>query len=279
MIDDTTKIITAHEQVTSNHALIASDVLYSGPRCACDSCGSCGFISKLVRCVVGGIIYENTRIVMMRAIMLLDLENISPNVCASVFNIIQKHKLPYPFRTSGYVSSASLPDHHMELMTRHDMQIVPVYSFRKNSVDIRMVVDVMETLVHEPNIDTYYLVSSDTDFSHLVQKLNKFNKNVYGFGSHNKNKKFSMLFKDYFQIVNVEEKMSATDSTSSSDEIKLYPLRNLYGHISKRLDSDCLINIDNIGMPFQDRDRLEATLRAYPTYFAYDGEMISLFEQ
>ena len=52
----------------------------------------------------------------------------------------------------------------------------------KNSADIHMVVDVLELCHTKPHIDTYALLSGDSDFSPLAAKLKENNKRVIGCG-------------------------------------------------------------------------------------------------
>ncbi len=52
----------------------------------------------------------------------------------------------------------------------------------KNSADIRMVVDVMDLASAKEHIDTFALVTGDSDFSPLVSKLKENNKTVIGCG-------------------------------------------------------------------------------------------------
>jgi uncharacterized protein (TIGR00288 family) len=52
----------------------------------------------------------------------------------------------------------------------------------KNSADIRMVVDALDLCYAKGHVDTFALVSGDSDFSPLVSKLRENNKYVIGFG-------------------------------------------------------------------------------------------------
>ena len=52
----------------------------------------------------------------------------------------------------------------------------------KNSADIRMVVDALDLCYTKPHIDTFVVVSCDSDFSPLVSKLRENNKIVIGVG-------------------------------------------------------------------------------------------------
>jgi uncharacterized protein (TIGR00288 family) len=55
----------------------------------------------------------------------------------------------------------------------------------KNSADIKMVVEAMELSYTKPHIDTFALVSGDSDFSPLVSKLRENNKHIIGLGVKN----------------------------------------------------------------------------------------------
>ena len=55
----------------------------------------------------------------------------------------------------------------------------------KNSADIKMVVEAMELSYTKPHIDTFALVSGDSDFSPLVSKLRENNKHIIGMGVKN----------------------------------------------------------------------------------------------
>lgn len=52
----------------------------------------------------------------------------------------------------------------------------------KNSADIRMVVDALELCYMKGHLDTFALISGDSDFSPLVSKLKENNKRVIGCG-------------------------------------------------------------------------------------------------
>ncbi|MFF0492510.1 NYN domain-containing protein [Nocardia sp. NPDC004068] len=53
----------------------------------------------------------------------------------------------------------------------------------KNAADIRLAVDAMETLIVHADIGVFVLVTGDSDFTPLVQKLREFGKHVIGVGA------------------------------------------------------------------------------------------------
>jgi hypothetical protein len=55
----------------------------------------------------------------------------------------------------------------------------------KNSADIRMVVDALDLCYTKGHVDTFVIVSGDSDFSPLVSKLRENAKNVIGVGVKN----------------------------------------------------------------------------------------------
>jgi len=55
----------------------------------------------------------------------------------------------------------------------------------KNSADIRMVVDALDLCYTKPHVDTFVIVSGDSDFSPLVAKLRENDKMVIGVGVKN----------------------------------------------------------------------------------------------
>jgi uncharacterized protein (TIGR00288 family) len=55
----------------------------------------------------------------------------------------------------------------------------------KNSADIRMVVDALDLCYMKPHVDTFAIMSGDSDFSPLVTKLLENNKGVIGIGVKN----------------------------------------------------------------------------------------------
>ncbi|MGD9547106.1 MAG: NYN domain-containing protein [Candidatus Krumholzibacteriia bacterium] len=59
----------------------------------------------------------------------------------------------------------------------------------KNSADIKMVVDAMDLCYSKDHIDTFVIVSGDSDFSPLVSKLRENNKRVIGVGMKNSSSK------------------------------------------------------------------------------------------
>ena len=65
------------------------------------------------------------------------------------------------------------------------IEIPHVRQSGKNSADIRMVVDALDLCYTKLHVDTFVIVSGDSDFSPLVSKLRENNKIVIGVGVKN----------------------------------------------------------------------------------------------
>src|SRR6202042_3710151 len=65
------------------------------------------------------------------------------------------------------------------------IEIPHVRQSGKNSADIRMVVDALDLCYTKEHVDTFIIISGDSDFSPLVSKLRENDKTVIGVGVKN----------------------------------------------------------------------------------------------
>ncbi|MEJ2393165.1 MAG: NYN domain-containing protein, partial [Candidatus Thiodiazotropha sp.] len=65
------------------------------------------------------------------------------------------------------------------------IEIPHVRQSGKNSADIRLVVDALDLCYTKEHVDTFVIISGDSDFSPLVSKLRENNKTVIGLGVKN----------------------------------------------------------------------------------------------
>ncbi|RVU98707.1 NYN domain-containing protein [Coriobacteriales bacterium OH1046] len=77
----------------------------------------------------------------------------------------------------------------------------------KNSADIRLAVDAVEMCLTRDHIDTFAILSGDSDFSPLVSKLKEFGKTVIGVGM--KQSTSSLLAENCDEFIFYEDAVSA----------------------------------------------------------------------
>ncbi len=76
---------------------------------------------------------------------------------------------------------------HRDAVRENAMELVQLYAYNqpqggKNRADIRLVIDVMESLFTLTHIDTIVIVSGDSDFSSLMTKAREYGKHTIGLG-------------------------------------------------------------------------------------------------
>ena len=90
------------------------------------------------------------------------------------------------------------------------IEIPHVRQSGKNSADIRMVVDALDLCYTKAHVDTFVIISGDSDFSPLVSKLRENNKEVIGVGVKNSSSDLLIAncdeFMYYDDIVRVSER-------------------------------------------------------------------------
>ncbi len=96
------------------------------------------------------------------------------------------------------------------------IQLLRSSSGGKNSSDIRLTVDAVD-LLHTSTVDTFVIVSSDSDFVPLVTKLRSAGKTVYGAGD--KNKAPDALVKSFDRFID----MNIVKGTKAAEQVPLLP--------------------------------------------------------
>lgn len=94
------------------------------------------------------------------------------------------------------------------------------YSFvsGKNSSDFALVIDVMD-LLYQNDIDVFYIVSSDSDFTRLAMRIRESGKVVIGMGEKNTLESFVMACNDYVFFHEREEVSSTATPVAFEDEV------------------------------------------------------------
>ncbi|MBZ0072114.1 MAG: NYN domain-containing protein [Thiohalobacteraceae bacterium] len=92
----------------------------------------------------------------------------------------------------------------------------------KNSADIRMVVDALDLCYTKSHVDTFVIISGDSDFSPLVSKLRENNKIVIGVGVKNSTSDLLIANCDEFiyydDLVRTEQKQRRTKKKTPTNK-------------------------------------------------------------
>lgn len=105
----------------------------------------------------------------------------------------------------------------------HENSIQPMQSFDlvkgKNATDMALLIDAMDIL-YTKNVTTFSLVSSDSDFTPLIQRLRADGKEVFGFGGKNTPEPFIAAC-TRFLFLEEEQKIKGQEPTSQEPTQKL----------------------------------------------------------
>jgi hypothetical protein len=138
-----------------------------------------------------------------RLAVLIDADNASYQTASALFEEIAKLGEASLRRIYGDFTNSRLKG-WSENLARH--AIVPSQSFAytsgKNASDIALVIDAMD-LLHSGIYDGFCLVSSDSDFTRLAQRLREAGAEVYGFGKKNTPESFVQACRRFFYVENL----------------------------------------------------------------------------
>ncbi len=119
---------------------------------------------------------------MKKYAMLIDVENISDRYIKGILSKVSSgHQLTYR-RIYGDFTKPSLSA-WKNLILENSLVPMQQYSYTtgKNSTDSAMVIDAMDIL-YTGNVDGFYIISSDSDFTKLATRLRESGMDVIGMG-------------------------------------------------------------------------------------------------
>ena len=140
-----------------------------------------------------------------RLAILIDADNTSAAYAHAIFEEVAKLGEANVRRIYGDFSSDRLRSWRGVM---HPLAILPQQQFNytvgKNAADIALVIDAMD-LMHRSRLDGFCLVSSDSDFPRLAQRLREDGALVYGFGARKTPEAFRNACSRFIYIENLLE--------------------------------------------------------------------------
>jgi hypothetical protein len=117
-----------------------------------------------------------------RLAVLIDADNAQPSVIEGLLSEIAKYGEMSVKRIYGDFTSTRMTQWKAALL-KHSIAPVQQFAYTsgKNATDSSMIIDAMD-LLYTQRFDGFCLVSSDSDFTRLAQRLREEGLTVYGFG-------------------------------------------------------------------------------------------------
>ncbi len=143
----------------------------------------------------------------------IDAENVNSADAEQIFNEASSYGDVIVKRIFGDWSKRQLSK-WKDVISKYSIMADQQFSFvsKKNSSDISLIIEVM-LAYFEKNIDVFCLISSDSDFTRLVQELRERGKKVVGMGERKAITSFVNAFSEYIYLGEeeiVEEKPQET---------------------------------------------------------------------
>ncbi len=163
--------------------------------------------------------------------LLIDSENVSQKYIKSVMDEIAKYGKIVIARFYGDVYRLSKDWHK----TAQDFAIKPVHQYNvansKNAADMAMALDALE-MMYQEKVNTFFLVTSDSDFTPLAMKLKEGGMHVIGVGNE---KKVTSAFKSSCNEFKYFEYLGDDDSDSDEPQDRLLDYSQQIGSIIKSI--------------------------------------------
>jgi uncharacterized protein (TIGR00288 family) len=103
----------------------------------------------------------------------------------------------------------------------------------KNSVDLRLSVDIMKILYTNDIITLFYLVTSDSDYRHVIFEIKQKNKKIFCIGSSHVNIGLTAICDLYTKIENLKKDDKISQIQEYWNNIEEYLLNNDNKNLSK----------------------------------------------
>ncbi|OAX54224.1 NYN domain-containing protein [Xanthomonas graminis] len=117
-----------------------------------------------------------------RLAVLIDADNAQPSVIEGLLAEVAKYGVASVKRIYGDFTSTRMTQWKQALL-KHSISPVQQFAYTsgKNATDSSLIIDAMD-LLYTGRFDGFCLVSSDSDFTRLAQRLREEGPTVYGFG-------------------------------------------------------------------------------------------------
>src|SRR5438046_1110217 len=136
--------------------------------------------------------------------VLIDADNTPPSIIDALLAEIAKYGIASVRRIYGDWPTTNLRGWKDVLL---EQAIQPIQQFRytvgKNATDSALIIDAMDLLYTE-KLDGFCIVSSDSDFTRLAQRIRESGLTVYGFGEHKTPKSFVAACDKFIYIENLQ---------------------------------------------------------------------------
>ena len=155
-----------------------------------------------------------------RLAVLIDADNAQSSITEELLAEVAKYGTAHVKRAYGDWTGPNLRGWKDQLLAQ---SIQPIQQFAytrgKNATDAAMVIDAMD-LLYSGRFDGFCIVSSDSDFTRLAQRLRESGQTVYGFGERKTPQSFVAACDKFIYIENLQFTEDAADVAAEAAGIR-----------------------------------------------------------
>jgi hypothetical protein len=144
-----------------------------------------------------------------RAAVFIDGDNVSPSVIASILDQLKRYGRLTIKKVYGDFSQPQLKSWE-QAAKKHGLKIEHSYNrtTHKNATDIALVIDAMDTFHGDSKPDVFCIVSSDSDFTRLAERLAQGAVRVIGVGRSSVPQAVKEAYDEFLSIESMQEQDS-----------------------------------------------------------------------
>ncbi len=180
--------------------------------------------------------------------VLIDSENISSNYVSAIFDELENYGFASVRRIYGNWSKGS--SWKERLMLEYSLTPIQQFSYTqgKNSTDMAMVIDAMD-LLYQNKVDGFCLVTSDSDFTRLANRLREENKYVLGMGESKTPLALARACNRFvhLDLIDEESKEAEKGSATSGDDGSVTPIADIDRYVRSFINNSSRGRVD-LGM-------------------------------
>lgn len=171
--------------------------------------------------------------------LLIDAENTNIKYLNHIFNELRSYGIITYKRMYGDFTKEELKEWNARAL---DYAIVPIqqphYSKYKNAADIMMVIDAMDIL-YEKNVDGFCIVSNDSDFTRLVNRLCDGGMEVIGMGMSKASKTLKAACTEYKNLEQIFSTEADEAVIEASEGTQLEEIKKMIKELILKNNGNC----------------------------------------
>lgn len=166
-----------------------------------------------------------------RVAVLIDAENVGSSNAKQIFDTMSSYgevtiKQIFADWSNPQVGPWKKEIENFSIVANHQFSFVK----GKNTSDLSLVIQAM-IILYEKDVDTFCIVSSDSDLTRLVQELRERNKEVIGMGGRNSIKSFVNAFSEFIYLGEQNEQHIQDNQTKTEEPTKPFVSANNHNHL------------------------------------------------